>query len=404
VAPAPAAPAYTPPPPDKRFTQPGGYNFPQGSINHRKAVDPSPKDYRTGTTAIARAARPRSNGIALASATTTAKGEEKTPENTPLEIGPNADSKPEDGQQLAFNEETSEGVGITDGERQADEQNTEQEAILIAAATEAELKPVQGGEDVSQSLGDSPMSYQTARNILAAEESEAAEKSAGGAVIRIVESEGNRTTVTPTSATSTTKDSAKTAKHDSAAPVASGSEPAKLARTLPAGSSRDYVDLSPRKSTQEVRPVTFHEDPRIAGTPATAAEQRVAASNGAAFEQRGAAGNGTAFERRGGGSDGPAAAQWGAGGNAPAYSYDPQYGWLRGKLEHSAAANRWKLRYIPIDGQTDEFGGSVVLSNPSLLKEFSPGQMVMVQGSVGNGPAEHGRFSPLFELRSIQAQ
>src|SRR5690606_24251487 len=132
AAPAAAAPPYTPPPPDKRFTQPGGYNFPQGSINHRKAVDPSPKDYRTGPTAIARAARPRSSGIALASASMPAKVEEKTPENTPLEIGPDTNSKPEDGEQLALNEEAPEAIGTTEGERQADEQNTEQLAILIA--------------------------------------------------------------------------------------------------------------------------------------------------------------------------------------------------------------------------------------------------------------------------------
>ena len=34
------------------------------------------------------------------------------------------------------------------------------------------------------------------------------------------------------------------------------------------------------------------------------------------------------------------------------YGYDPQYKWLRGKLEYSEREGRWKLRYIPVHGET----------------------------------------------------
>jgi hypothetical protein len=89
---------------------------------------------------------------------------------------------------------------------------------------------------------------------------------------------------------------------------------------------------------------------------------------------------------------------------APAYSHHDNYSWVRGKLEYSSAARRWKLRYIPIDGQTDQYGGSMVLPNSPQLEQFRPGDMVTVEGAIGNSPAEHGSFSPLYELRAIKSQ
>ncbi|HEV7224059.1 MAG TPA: hypothetical protein VGN42_15225, partial [Pirellulales bacterium] len=48
-------------------------------------------------------------------------------------------------------------------------------------------------------------------------------------------------------------------------------------------------------------------------------------------------------------------------GAADRYGYSADYHALRGQLEYSLAERRWKLRYIPIDGDTDPHGGSVVL-------------------------------------------
>ncbi len=84
------------------------------------------------------------------------------------------------------------------------------------------------------------------------------------------------------------------------------------------------------------------------------------------------------------------------------YAYDPQYGWLRGRLEYSQIDRRWKLRYIPIDGTTDEFGGSVVLTNVSLLSGYERGEFVEVRGTLGRRPRDEHRFAPEFEIRQIK--
>ena len=60
----------------------------------------------------------------------------------------------------------------------------------------------------------------------------------------------------------------------------------------------------------------------------------------------------------------------------------PDYSSLKGRLEYSAARQQWKLRYIPIDiadGQVDQYGGSVVLSDVAELKQFHDGDFVSVQ-------------------------
>ncbi len=95
----------------------------------------------------------------------------------------------------------------------------------------------------------------------------------------------------------------------------------------------------------------------------------------------------------------------GAGGSQriSAYAYDPAYGWLRGRLEYSASQRQWKLRYIPIDGTTDQFGGSVVLADGTPTQGLRAGDFVTAQGHV-IGASQPGRgFSPRYEVASIQA-
>ncbi|MDH3717456.1 MAG: hypothetical protein OES79_04985 [Planctomycetota bacterium] len=62
------------------------------------------------------------------------------------------------------------------------------------------------------------------------------------------------------------------------------------------------------------------------------------------------------------------------------YGFSHDYRWLKGQLEYSAAQQQWKLRYIPIDGQTDRFGGSVVLESVPELSNFRNGDFIQVQG------------------------
>lgn len=95
-------------------------------------------------------------------------------------------------------------------------------------------------------------------------------------------------------------------------------------------------------------------------------------------------------------------------GSAPAapeatrHGFDAQqYSWLRGEIEYSRIDRRWKLRYIPIDGETDPFGGSVVLSNAGDSWQLTPGEWVEVHGQVVE-PASQGQgFAPLYEIARL---
>ncbi len=83
------------------------------------------------------------------------------------------------------------------------------------------------------------------------------------------------------------------------------------------------------------------------------------------------------------------------------YAHSLDYGTLRGRLEYSQSSRQWKLRYIPINGQTDAYGGSVVLSDMPSLKSYAPGDMVAVNGSLAAGSESTG-FSPRYEIHAIE--
>jgi hypothetical protein len=82
------------------------------------------------------------------------------------------------------------------------------------------------------------------------------------------------------------------------------------------------------------------------------------------------------------------------------YDYDRDYRWLKGRLEYSNISRRWKLRYIPISGETDRFGGSVILQDAPQLQELSPGDFVMVEGQVARQENSSG-FAPMFRADRI---
>lgn len=84
----------------------------------------------------------------------------------------------------------------------------------------------------------------------------------------------------------------------------------------------------------------------------------------------------------------------------PLYGHAPDYSWVRGKLEYSQIDDRWKLRYIPIDGQTDEYGGSVVVSDPAVLSGCERGEHIELRGEVAGSDAEGG-FAPLYEVAEV---
>ena len=83
------------------------------------------------------------------------------------------------------------------------------------------------------------------------------------------------------------------------------------------------------------------------------------------------------------------------------YGYDPQYAWLKGRLERSQLGGKWKLRYIPIDGATDRFGGSVVLDGLP-TDSLKPHDFVMVRGQLAAGAPVAGSYAPVYNIEQIE--
>lgn len=83
------------------------------------------------------------------------------------------------------------------------------------------------------------------------------------------------------------------------------------------------------------------------------------------------------------------------------YGYDADYAWLRGQLEYSDIDGRWKLRYIPIDGETDAYGGSVVLADAN-LEGLRPNDFVTVRGSLSPRAGSAGSFAPVYNVERVR--
>jgi hypothetical protein len=114
----------------------------------------------------------------------------------------------------------------------------------------------------------------------------------------------------------------------------------------------------------------------------------------------------SAAKETGGGAtaaDGVPSVARAAGARRSSYAVADNYGTLYGKLEYSQARRQWKLRYIPIDGQTDNYGGSVLLSDANAVENFHPGDFVVVRGQVDSAGSKQG-FSPGYDVRQIAAQ
>jgi hypothetical protein len=84
------------------------------------------------------------------------------------------------------------------------------------------------------------------------------------------------------------------------------------------------------------------------------------------------------------------------------YGFDPQYRWLMGRLEYSLAQKQWKLRYIPVAGEMDRHGGSVVIADSQKLKGYRPGNLVRVDGRLISSGDEDG-LAPEYRVDDIRA-
>jgi hypothetical protein len=91
-------------------------------------------------------------------------------------------------------------------------------------------------------------------------------------------------------------------------------------------------------------------------------------------------------------------------GTSSQYSHARDYSVLRGRLEHSQASRRWKLRYISATAsadQIDDYGGSVELAPSPLLAGFESGDFVVAQGAIGTRNADASDYAPLYLLTRL---
>jgi len=90
------------------------------------------------------------------------------------------------------------------------------------------------------------------------------------------------------------------------------------------------------------------------------------------------------------------------GASDSVFGYDPHYRWLKGQLEYSEIERRWKLRYIPIDGATDDHGGSVLLPEGTELGDYRPGDYVTLYGEVGAHDENSKGYAPVYHADRIE--
>ena len=84
------------------------------------------------------------------------------------------------------------------------------------------------------------------------------------------------------------------------------------------------------------------------------------------------------------------------------YGYDPGYNTLRGKLDYSVTSRIWRLRYLPVDGPTDEYGGTVVIADGRQVSGFESGDFVAVQGALSSPVAPN--TSATYAISRIKRQ
>lgn len=89
---------------------------------------------------------------------------------------------------------------------------------------------------------------------------------------------------------------------------------------------------------------------------------------------------------------------------ADRFGFDPQYTWLRGKLEQSPTTGQWQLRYVPQQGQVDQFGGSLSIANPQVLGGSQNGDYVAVQGQLQMVQLGTGANVPTYTVNVLQRQ
>lgn len=86
------------------------------------------------------------------------------------------------------------------------------------------------------------------------------------------------------------------------------------------------------------------------------------------------------------------------------YAAGANHEWLRGQLEYWPATGQWSVRYLPQGSPADQVGGRVMIENPQVLANLSPGELVMVQGQLFAKPTDAGAVAPAYRIAAVQRQ
>jgi hypothetical protein len=82
----------------------------------------------------------------------------------------------------------------------------------------------------------------------------------------------------------------------------------------------------------------------------------------------------------------------------PGFGHASDYSWVMGELEHIQARNVWRVRYAPPE-EEDRHGGTVVLMGDALPRDCRAGQIVRVEGQLGNPDSDEPR--PPYWVRAV---
>lgn len=86
------------------------------------------------------------------------------------------------------------------------------------------------------------------------------------------------------------------------------------------------------------------------------------------------------------------------------FAAGPNHEWIRGQLEYWPASGEWSIRYIAEGAPADSAGGRVMIDNPQVLANLSPGELVMVQGQVFGRQTDEGVVMPAYRVAAVQRQ
>jgi len=93
-----------------------------------------------------------------------------------------------------------------------------------------------------------------------------------------------------------------------------------------------------------------------------------------------------------------------AGGDSPngRFGVGPKQEWLRGQLEFHPDG-QWAINYMD-EGPKDQIGGRVLIDNPQVLANLSPGEFVVVEGQLFGRQIDETSYMPAYRVSSVQRQ